>query len=216
MRKNHKKIRTTKTPSRLAKKSRIGWMNKKTVILGILLVLIITGSFFGWKFFHGPATGTVQVTNGQAKNKTAIIAASALSLKTKYFSLDYPGRYQLGQNTSNASGTTASWVFNAHGQLDAGISRIGITLGSLPTGGVANVSAYQRYMSNKHTYKLSQKKFGAATVTIATKYNSADYEQTAFVTNGNRLLIIDANSVTGSTNQLAPEFSDMLNSFKWR
>lgn len=141
---------------------KIAYMEKKPhrkrkvlIITTALLIVLAGGVVWVIHLVRGPANGTViQLVNQpiQKLDKT---------LSSKYFTAQYPGRYEAAQTQQIASASLKSWTLISHQEPGVGEgAKLSIIVTTLPADGVKGDSAYSLYNAHPELYSLKPVTYG--------------------------------------------------------
>lgn len=171
-----------------------------TALIGVVLVVRLTSR---------PAKGSL--TTGQSVDTpTPVIAPKQLD--GQYFSLRYPGRYDFVVGKDQPPpGRLETEQLVATAKLNS--DRLTITLAQ--SAKLEDDASYYYRHTNPQLYK-EEKAVIDQTPAVLMSRTEGNYERTAFVWRGNRLLTIALSSQTVDADFYNQEFSLVTSSFKWR
>lgn len=155
-----------------------------------------------------PATGTV------LRPQTKPVAQNQ-ELVSQYFHCEYPAHYDLQPSPTNVAALQA-WVLLAHqqGTHYEQTSRLGLTIESLPAGGVTETSGYKLYQSRPELYQLTTATAGGDPIIVA-KRQDPTYQQTVLWPHGSYLLTISL-TAGGETSAVDADLQTILSSLQWQ
>lgn len=185
-------------------------LKKKLVVSGVTVILISGTAFYAIKLLSRPVEGVI---NEQVNEKPVLQEIAPKILNSDYFSLTYPGRYELQASDDNFA-SLQSWILIAHQAIGLGqASKISISVAVAPVGGVTEDSAYKLFAAFPETYTIKNTSYGGEPVVVGLR-SDASFEHTVLWLHGSKLLTVSL-TAGGETEQLIAELELILQSVNW-
>lgn len=188
-------------------------IHKKRKII-VWLVAVVMVCCLGAYLMHRlnqPPIGVIK--ESPSSNKRSLKKASTKTLKSSYFLLKYPERYEI-QSSHNKSASSESWIFIAHQALGLGqSSKISMSIVELPLGGVMEDSAYKHFSAFPELYTITTSYYSGESVVVGERTNPS-FEKTVLWPHGKYLFTVSLTSAEGSQ-EFTAELESILRSVVW-
>ena len=181
-------------------------------MLTLTLILIVLG-VIGWALnnkLSKPVTGTiVAATTSEDTIKPQVNE----NLRTPYYSVKYPARYDLSPKPAHSASLDAE-ILIAHQQARYGTgSRITLTVETAPIGGVSETSNYKLYKAEPNLYSMTAATYSGDPVTVVTRVEP-NYQKIILWPHGAYLLTITLSSGVQAATTDA-DLQTIIDSLRW-
>jgi hypothetical protein len=194
------------------RKTHQGTYRTKKIIAWVAVIILLIS--IGLNVVHKLNQPSVGVIKEVTPVELTTQKISSKTLKSDYFSFNYPGRYELQQTKDNSSASLESWILIAHQALGLGqSSKISISIVELSVGGVKEDSAYKHFLAFPELYIVSNSLLSGEPIVISERTNPS-FEHTVLWPHGRYLLTISLTSAEKS-DELITEVGAILRSFAW-
>ena len=184
-------------------------MKKYIAIAGVVLLVAIVIIFL--VFSHQPSKGKIEPAKNLDSSTTS--QSKVETVETAYFTAPLPVGFVVKSNTENASPETMIQVVATKPQSQG--EQIAITLGTLPSDGLAGVSSYNLRIKNPDTYK--QIEYGGLPANSPTFHsdNGTNYEVTVFLTHASLYAVVSVSGISADASNINQVLESTIGNWKW-
>jgi len=189
---------------------------KRKLIFGLLIILIITLIILLFIKIQSPAIGTI-INQKQTATTSSTNSTTTNQVKGKYISFIYPSNYKPQTKFQKLSSTLEKYVFTT-APLEGTAAQtnfLAIDIENFTLGNIYENAPYRLRKNNPQDYQLEIRTLSNEKVYIFTK-RSGGFEKVAYWLHGSKLATITHTSISAQSDTLNQEFYNLLTSFVWK
>lgn len=185
---------------------------KKLIIWAVVLIVLTSLVAYAAYLLNRPAEGVV--SKGTISNVTEVADATIETLENDFFTLQYPGEYDLLEAEQSKSASIVSRTLLDRGAMGLGlISKISISIDSLDSKGITEDSAYKHAEAFPEFYNITETTYTGESTKVLERSNPS-YERTILWPHNGYILTVSL-TAPEKTDDLVEQLDTIMQSVAW-